>query len=146
MDHSSNSGVAQFITVLNFQSVTLVLPAIQHSLGFSAENLQWVVSANALAFGGGLLVAGRLADIFGHRRIFVCGLLLSTISASGCGLATSQFMLVFARILQGMATALMIPAALALIIDLSPQGTLRYRALGAWGFLVRLGRGRNVAR
>src|SRR6266568_4762528 len=76
--------VAQFINVLNFQSVTLVLPALQHGLGFSTENLQWVVSANVLAFGGVLLVAGRLADLFGHRRMFILGLVLCAFSSLAC--------------------------------------------------------------
>src|SRR5207248_122623 len=66
--------VAQFVGVLNFQIVSLALPAIQHGLGFSQEQLQWVVSANALAFGGFLLLAGRAADLFGHRRLFIIGM------------------------------------------------------------------------
>lgn len=125
--------VAQFIYVLQFQSVTLVLPAIQHSLGFSSELLQWVVNANVLAFAGGLLVAGRLADLFGHRRLFLCGLMLSAPGSLLSGFALSPVMLIVGRIIQGASSAMMIPAALALLIDMFPKEAQRRLALGIWG-------------
>jgi MFS family permease len=118
--------VAQFINVLQFQSVTLVLPAVQHGLGFSSELLQWVVNTNVLAFGGGLLVAGRLADLFGHRRLFLFGLMLSAPGSLLSGFAISPFMLIIGRIIQGTSSAMMIPAALALLIDMFPKEAQRY--------------------
>jgi EmrB/QacA subfamily drug resistance transporter len=131
--------VAQFINVLQFQSVTLVLPAVQHGLGFSSELLQWVVNTNVLAFGGGLLVAGRLADLFGHRRLFLFGLMLSAPGSLLSGFAISPFMLIIGRIIQGTSSAMMIPAALALLIDMFPKEAQRYRALGIWGAVGPVG-------
>jgi len=131
--------VAQFVNVLNFQSVTLVLPALQHGLGFSSEQLQWVVSANVLSFGGGLLVGGRLADLFGHRRLFIIGLILGGLSTLACGFSFTQLMLILARILQGISSAMLIPAASALLIDTFPRGAYRYRALGIWSAVGPIG-------
>jgi MFS family permease len=124
--------VAQFSNVFHFQSVTLILPAIQRDLDFSTAHLQWVVNANVLAFGGGLLVAGRLADLSGHRRLFIFGLALCTLASLASGLAISPLMLILARIAQGISSAMMIPAALALLMDTFPQETDRHRALGIW--------------
>ncbi|GHO64388.1 MFS transporter [Ktedonobacter sp. SOSP1-52] len=124
--------VAQFINVFLFQSVTLVLPAIQNGLHFSSENLQWVTNAYTLAFGGGLLVAGRLADLFGRRRLFLLGLLLCVPGLLASGFATSSLLLIVGRIIQGISCAIVIPAALALLIDTFPQDAQRHRALGIW--------------
>ena len=131
--------VAQFVNVFNNQSVQLTVPVLAHAFRFSTEGLQWVVNLNILAFGGGLLVAGRLADRFGHRRIFLCGLLLCILSLLVGGLALAQWMLLLARTLQGMSTALMVPAALALLTDSFPEGTYRNRALGIWGTAGQVG-------
>jgi MFS family permease len=131
--------VAQFVNVFNNQSVQLILPALQQAFGFSLEQLQWVVSANVLAFGGGLLVAGRLADIFGHRRIFLYGLLCCAINLLIGGFSHAQWMLLLARTLQGVSTALMVPAALALLTDTFSGGNHCHRALGIGNAVGQLG-------
>src|SRR5579884_1639954 len=131
--------VAQFVNVFNAQSVQLILPTLARAFSFSTEQLQWVVSLNVLAFGGGLLVAGRLADCFGHRRVFLWGLWLCVLSFLMGGFALTAWMLLLARTLQGISTALMVPAALALLIDIFPEGKKRYRALGLWGAAGQMG-------
>ena len=124
---------AQAVSVLNFQIVILSLPLIQRSLSFSPANLQWVVTANALMAGGLLLFAGRLADLYGHRRLFIGGFTLFGIASLLCGLAPSQLIMIVARALQGVSVALIIPAAMALLIDSFAEGPPRNRALGVWG-------------
>lgn len=131
--------VAQFINVLNAQSVQLVLPELAQAFGFTTDQLQWVVSLNVLAFGGGLLVAGRLADCFGHRRIFLYGLLLCAFGSLIGGLALAPWILLLARTLLGLSTALMVPAAFALLVDTFPEGKYRHRALGIWGGVGQVG-------
>jgi MFS family permease len=113
----------QFVAVLDTTIVAVALPAIEHDLGFDAATLQWVVTAYTLAFGGLLIPAGRAGDLLGHRRLFVAGLALFTAASAGCALAASPGTLVGLRALQGAGSALMTPAALAL---------LRRRALGVW--------------
>ena len=123
---------AQFLTVLNFQVATVALPSIGRGLAFSQQGLQWVVSAHALAFGGALLLAGRLADIAGHRRLFMVGVGAFAGATLACGLAPNAPALLAARVVQGLGTALFTPAALALLGDTFPEGTARNRALGIW--------------
>jgi EmrB/QacA subfamily drug resistance transporter len=130
---------AQFLTVLNFQVATVALPGIGRDLAFSQQALQWVVSAHALAFGGSLLLAGRLADIAGHRRLFMLGLGTFAAATLACGLAPSGAILIVARVVQGIGTALFTPAALALLSDTFPAGTARNRALGIWSAAGPLG-------
>jgi EmrB/QacA subfamily drug resistance transporter len=124
---------AQLIVVLNFQIANVALPLIGAGLGFSQGALQWVVSANALAYGGCLLLAGRLADLYGHRRIFMFGLGLFALGSLACGLAPGQGVLLAARAGQGIGAALFTPATLALLADTFPEGPERNRALGIWG-------------
>lgn len=124
---------AQLVVVLNFQIANVALPLIGAGLGFSQGALQWVVSANALAYGGCLLLAGRLADLFGHRRIFMVGLGLFALGSLACGLAPGQGILLVARAGQGLGAALFTPATLALLADTFPEGPARNRALGIWG-------------
>jgi len=132
-------GAAQFLTVLNFQVATVALPSIGSSLGLAPQALQWVVSAHALAFGGCLLLAGRLADIAGHRRLFQLGLGLFVGATLACGLAPTAAILLAARVAQGVATALFTPAALALLSDTFPAGRARHRALALWSAAGPLG-------
>ncbi len=131
--------VAQFMTVFNFQAVTLALPAIQKGLGFSQENLQWVVSINALGFGGLLIVGGKVADHFGHRRLFVPGMVLFALASLLCGLASAQWLLISGRALQGIASAIVIPTSMALLIDTFTEGGKRNLALGIWGMVGSIG-------
>ena len=124
---------AQLVVVLNFQIASVALPLIGKGLGFSQSSLQWVVSANALAYGGSLLLAGRLADLFGHRRIFMIGLGIFATASLACGLAPGREILLLARVGQGFGAALFTPATLALLADTFSEGPERNRALGTWG-------------
>ncbi len=123
----------QFMVVLDIAIVNVALPSIQTDLGFSQENLQWVISAYALLFGGFLLLGGRLADILGRRRIFIIGTILFTASSLLAGLAWSEASLIGARGLQGLAAAIISPAALAILMTTFAEGKERNTALGAWG-------------
>ena len=122
----------QFVLVLDVTVVGVALPTIRDDLGFDAAGLQWVVSAYVLAFGGLLLLAGRLADLLGRRRLFVAGIAVFTLGSLACGLAGSAGALVAARALQGAGAALATPAALALVTTTFPEGRERTRALGIW--------------
>ena len=124
---------AQLLVVIDVSIVTLALPAIQRGLGFSPAGLQWVISAYALAFGGFLLLGGRLADLLGRRAILVTGAAVFTAGSLACGLAGSAGLLVAARAVEGLGAALMAPAALSLILVLFPEGPQRTKALGAVG-------------
>ncbi len=123
---------AQFIVILDVTVVNVALPSIQADLGFAFGDLQWVVTAYTLAFGGLLLLGGRAADLLGRRRVFLAGLGLFTAASFASGLAASQEMLLAARALQGMGAALLSPAALSLITAIFPEGPARNRALAAW--------------
>ena len=125
--------LAQLLVVIDVSIVTLALPAIQRGLGFSPAGLQWVISAYALAFGGFLLLGGRLADLVGRRRILIAGAGLFTAASLACGLAGSAGMLVAARAAEGLGAAMMAPAAMSLILAIFPEGAERNRALGALG-------------
>jgi EmrB/QacA subfamily drug resistance transporter len=125
--------LAQLLVVIDVSIVTLALPAIQRGLGFSPAGLQWVISAYALAFGGFLLLGGRLADLLGRRRILTAGAGLFTVASLACGLAGSAGMLVAARAAEGLGAAMMAPAAMSLILAIFPEGAERNRALGALG-------------
>jgi EmrB/QacA subfamily drug resistance transporter len=122
----------QFVLVLDVTIVGVALPSIRRDLGFSAGGLQWVVSAYVLAFGGLLLLGGRLADVLGRRRLFAAGLAGFTLASLACGLATSAGALIAARALQGAGAALATPAALALVTTAFADGRARTRALGIW--------------
>ena len=131
--------VAQFMVVLDVTIVNVALPAIQADLDFSVDGLQWVVNAYTLAFGGLLLLGGRVSDLLGRRRMFLVGLgLFATASLAG-GLATSSGMLVAVRAVQGIGAALLSPAALALLTVTFPAGRERNIALGVWGALAAIG-------
>ena len=131
--------LAQFMVVLDVTIVNVALPDMQAELGFSADNLQWVISAYTLAFGGFLLLAGRASDLLGHRRIFSSGLALFTVASLAGGLASSQGALIGVRAVQGLGGALMSAAALSLLTITFAHGRDRNVALGIWGGLAGLG-------
>ncbi len=123
----------QFMVVLDIAIVNVALPSIQVDLGFSQQNLQWVISAYALVFGGFLLLGGRSADLLGRRRIFMLGLVAFTIGSLICGLAWSDESLIGARAIQGLGAAAISPAALAILMTTFAEGRERNIALGVWG-------------
>jgi EmrB/QacA subfamily drug resistance transporter len=125
--------LAQLLVVIDVSIVTLALPAIQRGLGFSPVGLQWVLSGYALAFGGFLLLGGRLGDLLGRRKVLIAGAGVFTAASLACGLAGSVGALVSARVAEGVGAALMAPAALSLILALFPEGAERNKALGAFG-------------
>jgi EmrB/QacA subfamily drug resistance transporter len=124
---------AQFMVILDVAIVNVALPSIQHDLGFSDANLQWVISAYAIMFGGALLLGGRLADLLGRRRMFVAGLLLFAASSLLAGFAWSAGSLIAFRAVQGLGGALLAPAALSLLMTTFAEGRERNRALGIYG-------------
>jgi EmrB/QacA subfamily drug resistance transporter len=130
---------AQFMVVLDISIVNVALPSIKTDLGFSQESLQWVITAYSIFFGGFLLLGGRLADLFGRRRLFTSGLLLFTVSSLLNGLAWSEGSLIAFRCLQGLGAAMMSPAALSILTTTFEEGRDRNRALGIWGAVAGSG-------
>ena len=124
--------VAQFVDVLDINAVIVALHTIGEDLGFSRAGLQWVISAYVLFFAGFLLLAGRVADLWGRRRTFVVGLALFTGASLSCGLSFSPGMLVLSRALQGLGAAVTAPAALSIITTIFREGRERDRAVAAW--------------
>jgi EmrB/QacA subfamily drug resistance transporter len=130
---------AFFMVILDAAIVTVALPSIQEDLAFTAQGLQWVVSAYALTFAGLLLLGGRAADLLGRRRVFMVGLALFTLASLLCGLAWSDAALIGARAFQGVGAAIMTPTALSIITTLFAEGAERNKALGIWGALGGFG-------
>src|SRR5213595_1816292 len=126
---------AFFMTVLDVSIVNVALPSIGKSLNFSRENLQWVITAYAIAFGGFLLLGGRAADLLGRRRVFMVGVVIFTIASLVCGLAQSEGMLIASRAVQGFGGAIISPAALSIVMTTFEEGPERNKALGVWGAL-----------
>src|SRR2546422_5861359 len=124
---------AQFMVVLDIAIVNVALPSIKTDLHFNQENLQWVITAYSILFGGALLLGGRLADLLGRRRLFVVGLVIFTVSSLLDGLAWSEGSLIAFRSLQGLGAALLSPAALSILTTTFRQGRERNLALGIWG-------------
>jgi EmrB/QacA subfamily drug resistance transporter len=124
---------AQFMVILDVAIVNVALPSIKSDLHFSETNLQWVISAYAILFGGVLLLGGRLADILGRRRLFMAGLALFSVSSLLCGLAWSEGSLIAFRAIQGLGGALLAPAALSLLFTTFTEGRERNLALGIYG-------------
>jgi len=131
--------LAQFIVVLDVTIVNVALPDIQSDLNFSADTLQWVISAYTLLFGGFLLLGGRMADLLGPRRVFIAGLLLFGVTSLIAGLSESAGFLIGARAVQGLGGALLSPAALAILTVTFAHGRERNIAMGVWGGLAGLG-------
>jgi EmrB/QacA subfamily drug resistance transporter len=134
----------QFMVVLDIAIVNVALPSIQVDLGFSQENLQWVISASALVFGGFLLLGGRAADLLGRRRIFLAGTIVFTISSLLAGLAWSEGSLIGARAFQGLGAAVITPAALSILSTTFVEGRERNIALGVWGAVGGFGAAAGV--
>jgi EmrB/QacA subfamily drug resistance transporter len=130
---------AFFMVILDAAIVTVALPSIEDDLGFSAQGLQWVVSAYALTFAGLLLLGGRAADLLGRRRMFMVGVVLFTLASLLCGLAWSDTALIGARGFQGIGAAIMTPSALSIITTTFEEGAERNKALGIWGALGGIG-------
>ena len=128
--------LAQFMVVLDATVVNVALPSIQTDLGFSAANLQWVINAYTLVFGGFLLLGGRAGDLFGRRRLFLAGVAIFSAASLLNGLATSEAWLVGARALQGLGGALVSPAALSIITTTFAEGEERTKALGVWSAIA----------
>jgi EmrB/QacA subfamily drug resistance transporter len=129
----------QFMVVLDVAIVNVALPSIQRDLGFSQENLQWVISAYALLFGGFLLLGGRAADLLGRRRVFLAGLVVFSAASLLSGLAWSEGALIGSRALQGLGSAIISPAALSILTTTFAEGGERNKALGAWGAVGAFG-------
>src|SRR5512132_1710451 len=124
---------AQFMVILDVAIVNVALPSIKTDLDFSQANLQWVISAYAILFGGVLLLGGRLADLLGRRRLFIGGVALFTVASLLDGLAWSERSLIAFRALQGLGAALLSPAALSILTTTFKEGRERNLALGIWG-------------
>ena len=136
--------VVQFMVVLDIAIVNVALPSIQIDLGFSQGNLQWVISAYALVFGGFLLLGGRSADLLGRRRIFLGGVVVFTLASLLAGLAWSEGSLIGARALQGLGAAIITPAALSILSTTFVEGRERNIALGVWGAVGGFGAAAGV--
>jgi MFS family permease len=125
--------VSYFMTIVDLTIVNVALPTIGRSLHFSESNLQWVVTAYGLTFGGFLLLGGRAADLLGRRRIMMIGLAIFTVASLGAGLATSDGFMIAMRGLQGFGAAVVLPAALSIVMNMFGEGAERNKALGIWG-------------
>jgi EmrB/QacA subfamily drug resistance transporter len=135
---------AQFMVVVDIAIVNVALPSIKLDLGFSERNLQWVISAYALTFGGFLLLGGRMADLLGRRRMFLIGTVVFTVASLLCGLAWSEASLIGARAVQGLGAALITPAALSILSTTFTEGRERNLALGIWGAVGGFGAAAGV--
>jgi EmrB/QacA subfamily drug resistance transporter len=132
-------GLIQFMLVVDVSIVNVALPHIQRDLHFSQAGLAWVVNSYVVMAGGLLLLGGRLADIFGRRRLFLTGVGLFAVASASSGAAVSPAMLVASRFAQGAGEALAAPAALGLLVGLFPDPRERVKAVGIWGGLAGLG-------
>lgn len=131
--------IAQLTVALDLSIVNVALPAIQEALGFSAADLAWVLNAYTLAFGGLLLLGGRLGDLLGRRRVLLASAVLFGVSSAIGGFADSSGLLIAARALQGVGAAGMAPAALSLLMTTFPEGAERTKALTIWTIVSVLG-------
>jgi len=125
--------VAFFMTIVDLTIVNVALPTIGRKLHFSESDLQWVVTAYGITFGGFLLLGGRAADLLGRRRILMLGLAIFSAASLGAGLATSSGFLIAMRGLQGFGAAVVLPAALSIVMNMFSEGAERNKALGVWG-------------
>ncbi len=129
----------QFVVVLDAAIVNVALPSIGTALDFSQQNLQWVVNAYVLTFGGFLLLGGRAADLLGRRRMFVLGLVVFAIASLAGGLAQDDTQLIVARAVQGLGGAILAPAALSIVAATFTEGAERNKAMGVWGAVAGSG-------
>src|ERR1700758_4405354 len=131
--------LAQLMIVLDTTIVNVALPSIQHDLGFSQGNLTWVINAFLVTFGSFLLLAGRLGDLLGRKRVFLAGVVMFTAASALCGLAPSQGFLIGARFLQGVGAAAQSSVILAIIVTEFPEAADRARAMSAYVFVAVAG-------
>ncbi len=131
--------VGMLMIVLDVTVVNVALPSIQSDLGFDQSSLAWVVNAYLIAFGGLLLLAGRLGDLVSRRGVFLAGLAVFTLASLACGLAQSQEMLVAARFVQGIGGAMTSAVILGMIVTLFPEPRDQARAIGVYGFVASAG-------
>src|SRR5262245_37883424 len=131
--------VAQFMVILDASIVNVALPTIKRDLGFSEQNLTWVLNSYTLIFGGFLLLGGRLADRLGRRRLFMAGIALFSAASLLCGVSQSEGELLVARGFQGLGGAMVSPAALSIILTTFAEGKERNRALAVWGAIAGAG-------
>jgi EmrB/QacA subfamily drug resistance transporter len=131
--------MAQFVVVIDASIVNVALPSIGAHLHFARTDLSWVINAYVLAFGGFLLLGGRMADLLGRRRMFMTGLVLFSLASLAGGLAQSEGWLLGARAAQGLGAAIVSPAALSILTTTFADGVERNRALGVWGSVVGAG-------
>ncbi len=143
MRHSTNPWVilllvciAQFMVILDATVVNVALPSIQKDLGLSEANLQWIVNAYTLVFGGFLLLGGRAGDLLGRKRLFLAGVVVFTVASLLNGLAVNSGMLIGSRALQGLGAAFISPAALSIISTTFAEGKERGKALGIWAAIA----------
>ena len=127
------------MVILDSAIVVVALPSIDAELGFSTGDLQWVLSAYLLSFGGLLLLGGRAADLLGRRRVFMVGTVLFALASLACGLAGSVAALIAARVVQGVAAAIMTPTALSIVTTTFEEGAERNKALGIWAAIGGIG-------
>jgi EmrB/QacA subfamily drug resistance transporter len=125
--------VAFFMTVVDLTITNVALPTIGRKLHFPESDLQWVVTAYSLTFGGFLLLGGRAADLLGRRRLFMAGLATFTAASLACALATGDTFLIIMRGIQGLGAAVVLPAALSIVMNMFSEGAERNKALSAWG-------------
>src|SRR4029077_20204550 len=125
--------------VLDATIVNVALPSIQDSLDFSQSNLAWVVNAYMIPFGGLLLLAGRMGDLLGQRRVFLIGLAIFTVSSLVCAASVSQEMLVGARFVQGVGGAMASAVILGMIVTMFPEPAAQAKAIGVYGFVASAG-------
>ena len=121
--------------VLDTTIVNVALPSIRTDLSFTETSLVWVVNAYMVTFGGLLLLGGRLGDLYGHRKLFLLGIILFTLASAACGLADTQTLLIIARAVQGMGGAVVSAVALSLIMNLFTEPADRAKAMGVYGFV-----------
>ena len=131
--------LASFMAVVDDTIVTVALPSMRRDLGFSGADAQWIFSGYMLAFGGLLLLSGRVADLWGRRRMFLAGLALFGVSSLLGGLAPSPWVLISARVLQGVGAAAFVPASLSLLTATFTEGEERNRAISVYGAMAALG-------
>src|SRR5688572_11986361 len=131
--------VGMLMIVLDATIVNVALPTIQEDLGFSQSDLAWVVNAYLIAFGGLLLLAGRIGDLIGQRRIFLIGLAIFTVASLLCGVAQSQGMLIGARFVQGVGGALTSAVILGMIVTMFPEPREQAKAIGLYTFVAVAG-------
>jgi EmrB/QacA subfamily drug resistance transporter len=131
--------MGQLMMVLDATIVNVALPSMQRDLGFSQANLAWVVDAYMIAFGSFLLLAGRLGDLLGRKRMFLTGLVLFTLASVGCGVANDQVLLIVARFIQGLGGAVASAAVLALLITEFPKPSERAIAMSVYTFIISSG-------